>query len=90
MRTEPQTLVATSQLHAELVEVAVEVGGRVRVVEDILVTRCAAFELRDCTIVVDVSSPGVALAILVEGTCSATAVRPGVFRVRYRAPPRAD
>lgn len=76
-------LVATDELHAAVVSAR---GGHVRVVDDVLVTRCSAFELRDCTLAVDVSSPGVTLAVLVPGTCSVAAARAGLLRLRYRAP----
>ncbi len=83
-------LVDTARLHADLVAAAVEAGGRVRVLEDVAVTRCAAFVLRDVTVAVDVDAPGVAFAVLVPGTCAATSLRPGLLRVRYRAPALAD
>lgn len=81
-----QALVATASLHAELVTATTEAGGSARVVDDVLVARCSSFELRDCTVAVDGSSPGVALAVLVSGTCAATVLRPGLLRLRYRAP----
>lgn len=79
-------LVATDELHAAVVSATAATGGHVRVVDDVLVTRCSAFELRDCTLAVDVSSPGVTLAVLVPGTCSVAAARAGLLRLRYRAP----